>query len=1183
MAGAGPPPVSAAEEPSGAAMDPDLHRPAAADPVMIAPLEEEGQGYVDLLARVSIRMLRKGLAHEIRRQGLRLMLHLLRFRWHELRVEGWSGFSDATPLIPGLYGTTDMLPSKSDTAALMAEVISNGGIALLNDSLHSIILLSRRGPIEAELAAFILKWISDNRIVCAVDLEGSQFEAILSGLDEVLPNRRSSSVARSSSPCLALFEQRQELYASGEVLTHVSPSTQVSESQSQPINIFDDCGQGNDLEKNTVQGTATGDFVGSIESFDEINLGILGAMPSHEEKGQLLLVEHNMIQDAEHFLSDILNTLNNIWMQPDWEDKYIQYKYCLAGLFQDDLFTRTVKSLVKSFEGLILNRTLESAGAHEGCSSASAFYTDPCTLPKLMLPIILRMLNCIQMLWDDAIHYDLSRVVVKDISFLFENGKLLEIDEGKHLKNARTWLQEIRETGYSVIGLCTSVDGAFYRLLDSSRIIEVLEQNFRSIDINHLEKLIRLVFIPLVKHCPQDCWDEWMVELLKPLFSYCEDILYYAWFTYLHEGRAEFPAYFCNLNGPDEIIKQFENELLLKLTRCVSELLNVLASERLNRGLPVLSQPRNSSKEKADFQDLKSISSSSLVGFLLYHSCFGRLTMYLHRCLVDYQAAKKALPFFYALIRLSIATNLEWLNQFILNEILPTIILLLGDLPCAISKLGSSSNSIKGDARNDIICLCQVIYEVYIDNRVILGEGTDKENTSDCFDDWLGKELADLRARASRSVPKYFPEHAVWSWEFNEEFERYLPAYMNMLGEVDTWNDCFQGNYLEILEKLKPEFKSKYGINSNAHPYIRTMSCMLKRKMHAVRYQRCTKVMSQLLTQLITLKPYIKLTDSWESVLKRLLQNCESQRDLLPCTPASAVDIFFDSILSYWEPQFHPLIRESHKELLITIACQLASAEESAWFEPLEPHPDDFLDHLRPYAQMYIKRKKEEFGYNRAKDQVQLHEEFDNHLASGTLDDCLNEFSCFKDDFVREVVASDLKNTKFERLEHDLMKMSFERRAIILEWDRQISSYSRCLASLLKSDEMKKKLGGLMIALNEEGFFRVNDDSMDWNNELFRESVDKFNKVVFSEECIDKRLIIRGIMDYQKILQMDTVDWEDAFKMVVSNTSTNYFWKENLRQFWVTTRPYKHEYYNILAQPLQKVFLSGGAPKVKYG
>lgn len=66
------------------------------------------------------------------------------------------------------------------------------------------------------------------------------------------------------------------------------------------------------------------------------------------------------------------------------------------------------------------------------------------------------------------------------------------------------------------------------------------------------------------------------------------------------------------------------------------------------------------------------------------------LSKYLLGCLVDHQAVKKALPFCYALIDLAVADNHEWLLLFILNEMLPTVILLLDDFPCAISRLSSS-------------------------------------------------------------------------------------------------------------------------------------------------------------------------------------------------------------------------------------------------------------------------------------------------------------------------------------------------------------------------------------------------------------------------------------------------------------------------------------------------------------
>jgi len=93
--------------------------------------------------------------------------------------------------------------------------------------------------------------------------------------------------------------------------------------------------------------------------------------------------------------------------------------------------------------------------------------------------------------------------------------------------------------------------------------------------------------------------------------------------------------------------------------------------------------------------------------------------MYLFGCLVDYQAAENALPFCYSLIHIAKATNNERLNQFVLNDMLPTIILLLGvDVKTAISQLSSSLiSTTKEGARNNVTRLCREIYEVYTDNQ----------------------------------------------------------------------------------------------------------------------------------------------------------------------------------------------------------------------------------------------------------------------------------------------------------------------------------------------------------------------------------------------------------------------------------------------------------------------------------
>ena len=138
----------------------------------------------------------------------------------------------------------------------------------------------------------------------------------------------------------------------------------------------------------------------------------------------------------------------------------------------------------------------------------------------------------------------------------------------------------------------------------------------------------------------------------------------------------------------------------------------------------------------------------------------------------------------------------------------------------------------------------------------------DRKTCADGFIDWFNNELKYLHYCASLSAPNIFPKHSVWNWEFNEEFDRYFPTYMEMLHEVDTMNDCLERKLLNgnaLLERLNPEFKAKYAINSLQHPHLRIMSRMLRRKVRDVRYRRRTDEIDKCLLQLINLKPYIKI------------------------------------------------------------------------------------------------------------------------------------------------------------------------------------------------------------------------------------------------------------------------------------------------------------------------------------
>ncbi|XP_044359170.1 protein HASTY 1-like isoform X2 [Triticum aestivum] len=458
--------------------------------------------------------------------------------------------------------------------------------------------------------------------------------------------------------------------------------------------------------------------------------------PDYREEAELLRWEHNLLSEAfvsvttcpgieckEELLLSLLKPLNKIWTQPEWNEEYMHYTYRLTGLLCNDQFRETICLLVKSFEEEIKGSKIEhSTGTQEKCRPTSTTnYPCSSTFPQLMLALLLRILHFIHMAWMDRSEcYDLPEIIwrarlisTNEISTFLKENNTLPANDGVDVRRMNaigTWLREIRETGYNIIGLYASVERSIFGL-DCSLSINTLAMDISSMEFDHVGKLIQLSFIPLVRCCPRGCWDKWVLLLLESLFFYCKDIFGYAWLSLIHEGRAEVPAYFGNLYGPEEKVKKLEVELLLKFTRSVSYLLGVLASEEFNSGLPQLNCPKS---------DLKSISSSSLMGYLLLHNCFGRFSMYsLFGSLVDYQAAKEALPFCHALIRLAVATDDERLKQFILNEMLPTLVRFDDrSPPSGISWLRSElSSSIEVSSMKDVVGLCREIYDVYLHNQ----------------------------------------------------------------------------------------------------------------------------------------------------------------------------------------------------------------------------------------------------------------------------------------------------------------------------------------------------------------------------------------------------------------------------------------------------------------------------------
>jgi hypothetical protein len=103
-----------------------------------------------------------------------------------------------------------------------------------------------------------------------------------------------------------------------------------------------------------------------------------------------------------------------------------------------------------------------------------------------------------------------------------------------------------------------------------------------------------------VKNCPKECWEEWVVELLYPVFDYFHNTLYESWCDFLHEGLVQVPDtivyVFASEDKADgktvgglphcsQSKKNIEKDLLVQLTHAASDLFAVIASPELNGGL----------------------------------------------------------------------------------------------------------------------------------------------------------------------------------------------------------------------------------------------------------------------------------------------------------------------------------------------------------------------------------------------------------------------------------------------------------------------------------------------------------------------------------------------------------------------------------------------------------------------
>lgn len=119
---------------------------------------------------------------------------------------------------------------------------------------------------------------------------------------------------------------------------------------------------------------------------------------------------------------------------------------------------------------------------------------------------------------------------------------------------------------YNFIGLCTTIKGAFPKLLESLSVGNAFTEALECMELRHLGKLIHLVVIPLVKHCPREILEEWTVNLLEPILLECEGRLHGTWFYLLYKRQAYNLFSYGNLVGEDEQINKMGYKLLLEFT-----------------------------------------------------------------------------------------------------------------------------------------------------------------------------------------------------------------------------------------------------------------------------------------------------------------------------------------------------------------------------------------------------------------------------------------------------------------------------------------------------------------------------------------------------------------------------------------------------------------------------------------
>ncbi|CAJ2631548.1 unnamed protein product [Trifolium pratense] len=453
--------------------------------------------------------------------------------------------------------------------------------------------------------------------------------------------------------------------------------------------------------------------------------GIADTISCLQREGRLLQGEHNLIGEAflimassagiqqqQEVLKWLLEPLSQQWTQLEWQDRYLSSPHGLVQLCSEAPVMWSIFHTVTFFERALKRSGLKKAHGHLENSSTS----DSTTLN----PMASHLLRGLHSLWSPSIIQTLPGEISAAMAMSdFERFSLLGEENPKLPKNPkegygeqnesdiRNWFKGIRDSGYNVLGLSTTIGDSFFKNLDVHSVVVALMENIQSMEFRHLRQLVHSILIPLVKHCPVDMREIWLEKLLHPLFVHIQQALSCSWSSLLQDGRAKVPDICGFPSGSDLKVEVMEEKILRDLTREMCSLLSVIASPPLNTGIPSLEQSGHIIRfDMSSVKSLDAVASCSLVGFLLKHEGLALPT--LRMCLevftwTDGEAVTKISPFCSAAVALSIVTNHTELIEYVSRDLFTSV----------IQGLSLESNAI---ISSDLIAICREIF-VYLSDR----------------------------------------------------------------------------------------------------------------------------------------------------------------------------------------------------------------------------------------------------------------------------------------------------------------------------------------------------------------------------------------------------------------------------------------------------------------------------------